>query len=361
MRRRLGCVAVAPVLAVAASLAASLAALAPPAAAGGPSLAVFRPLGTWVDVFDYAPRLQNSGTEPRVTPDSVSDMAALGVKTLYVQVANPDGAPANELTDRAQLRALLERAHEHDIAVVPWFLPRFLSLADDFATLKQIVELRVDGEQFDAIGLDLESSELPDIRVRNKRTVAFAKRARKMVGASMPVAAIVYPAVQLEVLNTTLWPAFPYKAVNRAVDLWMPMSYYTYRDIASGLRSAYRYTVDSVERLRKRVGDRSVPVHLIGGLAEDSTPDDYFDMTRAARTTDALGWSIYDYATTGSWAWPYLRGSVSVPTTLQPPTTPPPTTPPPATPVPPSAAPPTPSSTTTSTTTTSTSVPPPST
>ena len=51
-------------------------------------------------------------------------MAALGVKTLYVQVANPDGAPANQLTDRAELRALLERAHEHDIAVVPWFLPR---------------------------------------------------------------------------------------------------------------------------------------------------------------------------------------------------------------------------------------------
>ena len=59
-----------------------------------------------------------------------------------------------------------------------------------------------------------------------------------------------------------------------------------------------------------------MPVHLIGGLAEDSTPDDYLDMTRAARATDALGWSVYDYATTGSWAWPYLRGKVPVPTTL---------------------------------------------
>ena len=79
--------------------------------------------------------------------------------------------------------------------------------------MKQIVKLRVGGERFDGIGLDLESSEVPDIALRNRRTVAFAKQVRKLVGASVPVAAIVYPAVQLEVLNTTLWPDFPYAAV----------------------------------------------------------------------------------------------------------------------------------------------------
>jgi hypothetical protein len=162
------------------------------------------------------------------------------------------------------------------------------------------------------------------------------------------VASIVYPAVQLEVLNTTLWPDFPYKGVAPYVDVWMPMSYYTYRDTASGLRSAYLYTVDSVERLRKRLGDPGAPMHLIGGLAEESTPDDYLDMTRAAKATDALGWSMYDYATTGTWAWPYLRGKVTVPTTLQPPTTPAPTT----------AAPTSTSSSTTSTSTTTTTSPP---
>jgi hypothetical protein len=67
-------------------------------------------------------------------------------------------------------------------------------------------------------------------------------------------------------------------------------------------------------------------VHLIGGLAEDSTPDDYLDMSRAVTATRALGWSVYDYATTGTWAWPYLRGSIPVPTTLVPPTTAPPAT-----------------------------------
>ena len=203
--------------------------------------------------------------------------------------------------------------------------------------MKQIVAFRVGGERVDGIGLDLESSEVPDIAVRNQRTVAFARQVRKLVGASVPVAAIVYPAVQLEVLNTTLWPDFPYRRVARYVDLWMPMSYYTFRSPESGLRSAYRYTVDSVDRLRRHLGDPAAPVHLIGGLAEDSTPDDYLDMTRAARATNALGWSVYDYATTGSWAWPYLRGEVPVPTTLAPPTT---TAPPPTTVTPSTTAPP---------------------
>ena len=170
----------------------------------------------------------------------------------------------------------------------------------------------------------------------------------------MPVASIVYPAVQLELLNTTLWPDFPYRGLAKYVDVWMPMSYYTFRSPESGLRSAYRYTVDSVDRLRRHLGDPAAPVHVIGGLAEDSTPDDYLDMTRAARATNAVGWSIYDYATTGSWAWPYLRGEVPVPTTLAPPTTaaPPTTTVAPSTTAPPA---------TTVVPTTSTTVTPPTT
>ena len=169
------------------------------------------------------------------------------------------------------------------------------------------------------------------------------------MGASVPVAAIVYPAVQLEVLNTTLWPDFPYPGVDRYVDLWMPMSYYTYRDTASGLRSAYLYTSTASTGCAKRVGDPEVPVHLIGGLAEDSTPDDYLDMTRAAKPPTRSGGRSTTTPTTGSWAWPYLRNQVPVPTTVQPPTTPAPTT------VPPATTAPTTTSTTLAPTTTSTS------
>ena len=332
MRRFVLCLAV-----VAGLILVPMLAAVTPAGADGASLTPFRRVGAWIDVFDYAPRLQTAGTAPRVTPDSVSDMAALGVRTLYVQVANPDGAPSNQLTDRAELRAILQRAHDRGMAVIPWFLPALTAPADDLAMMKQIVALRAGGERVDGIALDLESTEVADVALRNRRTVAFARKVRTLVGTSVPVASIVYPAVQLELLNTTLWPDFPYRGLAKYVDVWMPMSYYTFRSPESGLRSAYRYTVDSVDRLRRHLGDPAAPVHVIGGLAEDSTPDDYLDMTRAARAINAVGWSIYDYATTGSWAWPYLRGEVPVPTTLAPPTTaaPPSTTVAPSTTAPP--------------------------
>ena len=97
---------------------------------------------------------------------------------------------------------------------------------------------------------------MPDVAVREPAHGRLRPQVRKLVGTSVPVASIVYPAVQLEVLNTTLWPDFPYRGLaNRYVDVWMPMSYYTFRSPESGLRSAYRYTVDSVDRLRRRLGD----------------------------------------------------------------------------------------------------------
>src|SRR6478735_12600233 len=70
----------------------------------------YRGLGAWVDSFDYAPRLQANGNPPPVTAASIDDMARLGVRTLYLQVANPDGASPDQLTDEVQLREILTRA-----------------------------------------------------------------------------------------------------------------------------------------------------------------------------------------------------------------------------------------------------------
>src|SRR5262245_37035484 len=100
---------------VTALIAAALVAVEPgPTAGAEPDLDPYSGLGVWVDVFDYAPRLVSAGAVPRVTVDSVDDMANLGARTLYLQVANPDGAPSNQLTDRNELRALLQRAHDRD-------------------------------------------------------------------------------------------------------------------------------------------------------------------------------------------------------------------------------------------------------
>jgi hypothetical protein len=307
VRRLAGAVAVA-ILLVGASIVttAVTVAVAPARDAGAASTSPFSGLGTWVDVFDYAPRLQQNGALPPFTPDAVDDVAALGVRTLYVQVANPDAAPATSLTDAKELQAILDRAHRRGLKVVAWYLPTHTDPARDDAMIRRIAALRARGDRVDGIGLDLESSEVGDVALRTRRAIAFAKAARRTLGAKMPIAAIVYPAVQLERLNPVLWPQFPYKQVNRYVDAWMPMAYYTYRD--GELRDPQTYIVDSVKLLRKRVG-RDVPVHVIGGIADATTSADIVAIHAAADDTDAIGWSLYDYVTTGSAAWPYLRGS----------------------------------------------------
>jgi len=301
--RRLGVVAALVPLLVAATFVAatSVSGVRP---AGAASTSPFQGLGTWVDVFDYAPRLQPNGALPPFTAAAVDDVAALGVRTLYVQVANPDADPATKLTDAKVLQAILDRAHQQGLRVVAWYLPSHVDPARDDEMIRRIVALRAGGERLDGIGLDLESSEVADVALRTRRAISFAKAARRSAGAGMPIAAIVYPAVQLEQLNTTLWPQFPYKQVNRYVDAWMPMAYYTYRD--GILRSPVAYVDASVKLLRKRVGS-NVAVHVIGGIADQTTTNDLVDLRTAVKDTDAIGWSLYDYVTTGSAAWPYLR------------------------------------------------------
>jgi hypothetical protein len=111
--------------------------------------------------------------------------------------------------------------------------------------------------------------------------------------------------VQLEVINPLLWPEFPYQKLDRHVDVWMPMAYWTFRD---GIyRDAFTYTEESVRRLRRNLENRDAAVHPIGGLGELAVPGDYEGFIRAVRETDSLGWSIYDVHTTATTAWRLLR------------------------------------------------------
>jgi len=268
-----------------------------PAAHAAPSTNACSGLGTWVDVFDYTARLQHNGAPPPFVAASVDDLRQLGVRTLYLQVANPDDAPATSLTDAKLVKIILARARRDGIKVVAWYLPSLVDPKRDAAMLNHIAALPVDG-----IGLDLEATDVADVPTRNARTVALTKQARALA-KGRPVAAIVYPAIQLELLNPVLWPNFPYRQLAPSVDVWMPMAYYTFR--SDKLRNAYTYSVENVKLLRARVGS-DVPVHIVGGIADASTTSDIVDLRRAARTTHAIGWSLYDFVTTSSAAWPYL-------------------------------------------------------
>jgi hypothetical protein len=273
------------------------------------SVAAFRGLGTWVDVYDYGPNFQGApGGPPAVTAESVDDMAKLGVRTIYLQAAQDDTRSEGTLVDRALVGRILRRAHRRGVRVVAWYLPHFEDVARDLRHIRAMSDFRSGGQRFDGIGLDVEwTNDVKDPVRRNRALLSLAKRTRKAV-TDVPIGAIVLEPVLLEDVNPDYWPNFPWKKLSRYFDVWLPMAYWTNRTDASGWNDGFRYTSENIRRVRTNLGDRDAFVHVIGGIANQTKVVDTAGFVRAARRRRAIGWSVYDYVTTSSSAWPRLRG-----------------------------------------------------
>ena len=152
---------------------------------------------------------------------------------------------------------------------------------------------------------------MPDHVERNRRLVELSARLSDddVVGDGEAVGAIVLPAVQLEVINPTLWPDFPYRELAPHYDVWMPMAYWTFRSEESGYRVAEKYTAESIERLRTNLGDPDAVVHPIGGIGDRATEADYAGFLRAIEEQRAVGGSIYDARTMSLGGWRVLERS----------------------------------------------------
>lgn len=282
-----------------------LLALGPAAGPAGaaPDRSAFRGLGAWVSVYEYVPAFVASGPPP-VLPRGIDDLAALGARTLYLQAAIDDPRARGLIVDRALVGSMLERAHARGLHVVAWYYPGLTNPAGDQARLDAILSFRSHGQRFDGVALDIESNDVPDVGLRNQRLVDLARHVHDRAGGR-PVGGVVYPAVQLEVINGALWPGFPYRALAPAIDVWLPMTYWTYR--TGTYHDAFTYTDESIQRLRTDLRDPHVAVAPIGGLAGYATIADDVGFLRAARAEHALGWSLFSAATTATGAWPYLR------------------------------------------------------
>ena len=269
-------------------------------------LTAYAGLGTWVDAYDYSPAFVDKG-QPAVTPASVADMAAVGVDTLYLQAAKDDERSPGMLVDAKLVGRFLVRAHARGMRVVAWFLPKLADIEADAKRLEHLLEYEIDGQRFDGVAVDIEwVDSVPDTATRNRRVVALSERV-DMLAAGDPLGAIVLPPVATEVINPLLWPAFPYRKLAPYFGVWMTMGYWTFRSEESGYRDAARYTDENIRRLRANLGDSNVPVHPIGGIGDKSTRSDYEGFVAAAREQRAVGWSVYDFVTTSSAAWPALR------------------------------------------------------
>jgi len=172
-------------------------------------------------------------------------------------------------------------------------------------------DFRWEGHGFDGIGNDVEwYQDVPDHAERSRRLVELSRRLREAMGTDV-VANIPLPPVVMEVINQRYWPDFPWREMAPLYDVWMPMSYWTFRKASSPYRDGYVYTEENIRRMRLNLGVPDAVVHPIGGTDGKATDADYAGFVRAAHEQRCVGASIYDWNTTPPRVYPTLRQSPS--------------------------------------------------
>lgn len=292
------------VLAVAVAVGALLGSLVPAgAAAADPPRAtpwtatVHRGYGAWFDVYDWS--LAHTGGRPSVGTATIDRLAAEGVRTLYIQTARTNRP--EDVTDRALLERLIDRAHARGISVVGWYLPTLEDVDRDLRRFRAALTLDIDG-----FALDIESVDVEDVDERNRRLLDLSRRMRAIAGDRALAATILSPTALEEVVDPGYWPRFPLRELGQLYDVIQPMVYFTYRDDGERYRDAERYVTANVERIRDAAGPDTL-VHVIGGIANRTTVGDIRGMTRAAHATGTMGLSLYDVDTTHDALWAAMR------------------------------------------------------
>lgn len=258
---------------------------------------VFQGLGAWWDVWDWSPTFTNG--KQKFALSDVDRLASNGVQTLYIQTATY--RHPHDVLDEALLRQIIARCRSKGMKVVGWYLPEHVDAELDVRRMSRAIDLG-----FDGFGVDIESAKNPDEAQRNTILVHEVRTLRALYPnlalAAIPVAPIVW-----ERLNATWWPNFPYRELAPYFDVWMPQNYWSFRKPESGLRDAYVYNVENIRMLRELTGVPWLPVHPIGGEANQVSNDDLAQMYRAIVDTHSIGGSIYDDSITSSGLWGRLR------------------------------------------------------
>jgi hypothetical protein len=276
-----------------AALVAILVAAAP-AAQAAPSLASYRGFATWIDI--YSPQ---AWSDPEGT---VAAVAARGVRTLFLETGNY--RQSTDLVRRAGLSRLVEAAHAAGLRVVAWYLPSFTRPARDLRRSLAAASFRTNsGQRFDSFALDIESSAVKPVSRRTARLLTLSRDLRTAVGARYPLGAII-PSPRGMELRPSFWPGFPFRRLAAIYDVFVPMAYYTYH--VHGEQTVRDDVARAISLIRVKTGDPEIPIHVIGGLGDDSTRADVRGFMRAVAACRPIGYGLYDYFATKPAAWKLL-------------------------------------------------------
>ena len=273
----------------------------PQAAAAKPRIIMYRGLGTWVDMYDA-----KAWADPAA---AVADMAAHGVRTLYLETANfhlPKSASVSMFTyGNVTAADFITACHAKGIKIVAWYLPSFDGSATDYTRSMAAIDYRTpDGQKFDSFALDIEWTKVKPATLRTTRLLALSGKIRAAVGRAYPLGAIIMsPAGMTK--SPSIWPGFPYAGLAAVYNVIVPMGYYTYH--GDGYANAYKDTRDNVAIIRAQTGQPSIPIHVIAGDAAKSSAAETQAYVRALREAGCIGGSMYDWATTTPASWAALK------------------------------------------------------
>jgi hypothetical protein len=276
-------------------VAAVLAVLAAPASGASPTRSVYAGLGTWLDIY---------ATPYWLHPQrEVAAMARSGVRTLYLQTGNYEQSV--DLVRPARLGQFVDAAHAAGIRVVAWYLPSFLSPAQETRRALAAIRFRSPrGERFDSFALDIEASLVHSVPLRSRRLLQLSARLRRAVGRGYPLGAIIPSPVGIR-RHRHYWPHFPYRGLARYYDVFLPMAYATNRHVP-GSSFTRAYDAADIAIIRTRTGKPEIPVHLIGGLANAMGTREIAGFMQAVGDCDPLGYSLYAWSVTRQTTWKAL-------------------------------------------------------
>jgi len=284
------------------------------------SIDSYRGLGAWVDSFDADPNyLRGVST---VLPSDVIEMSENKVRTLFLQSSRSQDRSKKLISDPWYLAEFLLSAHASDLDVIAWYLPKWDADGEDLERLLALASFEVLGHKFDGLAVDIEwNADDLKHQERSVRLVEFSKDLRKNVGDRV-LGAIVMPPVVTDVINPNFWPEFPWGDLENLYDVWLPMNYWSFRTEEHADPSYYNS--ENIRLLRKNLKNRDILVHPIGGvgladgtaLPDPGEPlaiiDDLHGFVFSLATSEAIGGSIYDWATTGSIARKELAKNFAV-------------------------------------------------
>jgi hypothetical protein len=261
-----------------------------------PNLGPFQGMGVWIDIYD-----DGAWVDPAA---AVADMAAHGVRTVYVETSN--FKRPFPFVNKPAVEAFVDAAHEEGVQIVAWYLPGLVDPALDLKRSKAAIRFTTEnGNRFDGFGLDIEAPDVADPSRRTERLLDVSRKLRAWAGDGYPLGAIT-PSPRGIVERPDYWPDFPYRELAVIYDAFLPMSYFTWHHPTA--EGVHRYIRSNIEIIRREVGSDQVPIHVIGGVAQDdATPEQAQAFVNALRERGVLGGSYYTYLGIDDAEWPILQ------------------------------------------------------